>query len=313
MPDKITSRFGNSVLLSTIFVAFLTVFFVGLSLYALSMMVVSGTIALVASLALLIYAALWIVTVRYFLGEAPRVTIDRRGVWYRALFARSGFHWEDVVKINLLTTESHHFEQAEATTFKLKSKQKFVIWVELYTNGAALRQVVDQAQELLHAGKTIGPNLQFEPVFRNIEVDFIDTNEPEVFAGNHVFSIRGIGFYGINLMLIYLSIKDGNVDAYILIAHAFSWVFGYEFYYFQMTKDYFIVKHHLFFWYQKIIPLSEIRECVFYQKFRRANALRVILKDFRSFRFPAGSLSELHWHNLRKALKHSNIPLRGSF
>lgn len=314
MSDKITGRISFSPLSISVSLTVFFGIFAAIAFYLLAGMVWSGQGHFLVFLALAGYIGLWLILVRHLWCEQPKVTIDRRGVWYRAFFTHSGFVWEDVAKIAVLETGVHHFEQAEVSTFTLKDGEKFVIWIDAYRNGVTLRQVIDQAEKLLSDGRPIGAALQFEPKFSDISEEVFDKDKAKVYAGNHVFTFRGICFLVMNLVGIYYLIKMNTTGVSIfLMFHVISWLWGYDLYYFQTTERHLIVRHHLFFLYKKIIPLSEIRQCVFYQKFRRARGLRVILNDFRSFNFPAGSLSEMHWRDLQKVLKKSNISLRGRF
>ena len=90
----------------------------------------------------------------------------------------------------------------------------------------------------------------------------------------------------------------------------FGAVFGAQLFYFRITGDTLEIRNHLFWWYKKEYPLSDIARVVFEHIERRSNALRIRTVDFRSKAFSAGSLRDRHWAALATALKIRGIPVK---
>ncbi len=240
----------------------------------------------------------------------PDVRIDRLGIWFGGWFTRPGFAWEEVKNIRLLANTRFMFQLVDSTVFELKNGKKYVAYIEFYRNGAALRQVIDQAQNALLTGSPIGSSLHFEPTFRDIDCEVTDSAAAENFAGNHLLSGSGIFFYGLNLAAVGSLFHMEDPIALLLGLHLVSWLSGYPLYYFQTTGQHLIVRHHLLFWRKKAFPLNAIREHMTYKYSKSADALKIILNDFRSYDFPAASLWPKDWDALKTTLAKAHIPVR---
>lgn len=321
IPDKITSRFHFSPFNPLAFLIVITGFFALLAVFTIYLLFRKGRgfDEPVVLLLLPAYIGMWCYFVYLLYRDYPRVTIDRSGVTFRYWFSQSGFEWGELERVTIFAKEksSNFFLSAnfrEATSFQLKSGEKYTIWVDAYSNGAALRQVADRIRIVLKSGQPVGARLTFEPVFDDLEPEMPVAGEIRRIAGNHMFSFRGIIFYGLNAAVLYQMPwppSDSDIHSFLAL-HTLSWLFGgYELFYFELSAQHLLIRHHLLFWYKKRIPLKAIRQCVFYQQHKRAAGLRVILNDYRSEKFPAGSLNDRQWRDLREALREEKIALRG--
>ncbi len=80
--------------------------------------------------------------------------------------------------------------------------------------------------------------------------------------------------------------------------------------YFVVTKDFLIIKNHNFLWATKIYSLSEINEIVYETQGKQPNSMRVITKDFRNKLYPAGTLRDETWLDMKKELETNGIAVR---
>jgi len=80
--------------------------------------------------------------------------------------------------------------------------------------------------------------------------------------------------------------------------------------YFGLSATYLIVKNQTKFWRLNAYSLSDIKEIVFEQQFKMPVAIRIITNDFESKLYPAASLWDKRWRELRDDLKNKNIEVR---
>ena len=85
-----------------------------------------------------------------------------------------------------------------------------------------------------------------------------------------------------------------------------SWLMHY----FKVSDKYFVVKNHNFFWKTKAYLLSDIDEVVFETQGKMPNCLRVITKNFKSKMYPAGTLRNKTWLQLKDKLEQYHIKVR---
>jgi len=80
--------------------------------------------------------------------------------------------------------------------------------------------------------------------------------------------------------------------------------------YFVLANDYFVVKNHNFIWLKKYYRLKDIKEIVFETQGKQPNCLRVITNDFRNKLYPAGTLRDKNWLELKEELEKKGISVR---
>ena len=80
--------------------------------------------------------------------------------------------------------------------------------------------------------------------------------------------------------------------------------------YFGLTKDYLVVRNHNFIWKVKIFRLTDIKEVVFETQGKQPNCMRIITKDFRNKLYPAGTLRDKTWLEMKRQLESKGINVR---
>lgn len=80
--------------------------------------------------------------------------------------------------------------------------------------------------------------------------------------------------------------------------------------YFGISEHYFVVKNHNFIWKEKIYRLNNISEVVFETQGKMPNCLRIITKDFKYKLYPASTLCNETWLELKSALEKEGIKVR---
>ena len=80
--------------------------------------------------------------------------------------------------------------------------------------------------------------------------------------------------------------------------------------YFELSKNYFVVKNHYFWWVKDIYKNSEIEIIVFESQSKQPNCLRIITKNYRRKIYLAGTLSDKKWLEMKTELERKNITVR---
>jgi hypothetical protein len=138
----------------------------------------------------------------------------------------------------------------------------------------------------------------------------------ETFKGNQFISFRGIMlwvFFVPVAFFFFICVGRDPLGVLIFLGiYEIAWFvfFSWQMYYFGLTKDYLIVRNHNFIWMTKIYPLSNIKEVVYETYGRMPNCMRIITKDFRNKRYPAGTLRDKIWLDLKDKLEAKGITVR---
>ena len=80
--------------------------------------------------------------------------------------------------------------------------------------------------------------------------------------------------------------------------------------YFVLTKDYLIVKNHNFLWQTKIYCLKDIKEIVYETQSKQPNSMRVITIDFKNKLYPAGTLRNKTWLEMKNRFEAKGLKVR---
>ncbi|MFT2010205.1 hypothetical protein ACMA1I_16135 [Pontibacter sp. 13R65] len=138
----------------------------------------------------------------------------------------------------------------------------------------------------------------------------------EEFKGNQFTSLRGISLWGLIGFFLYLMAVKMKLPPIggLLFFGAFGifWFFlnSWLMHYFEVAEDYFVVRNHNLLWRQHIYRLSNMREVVFETQGKMPNCLRVITKDYRNNMYPAGTLRDSTWLELKERLEKEGVVVR---
>lgn len=196
----------------------------------------------------------------------------------------------------------------EGTTILFNNGRDKILFDDMYSNShevkAFLEQVVINKQEF----KTIKP--------KKISSNELRFENKEVFKGNQFTSLRGISLWGLIGFFTFLFLfKENNLKLEGLI---FFWLLGgfwfllnsWLMHYFELTKNFLIISNHNFIWKNRIYNFSDIKEVVFESQGKQPNCMRVITKDFRNKLYPAGTLRNKTWLEMKKKLEAKGVKVR---
>jgi hypothetical protein len=162
----------------------------------------------------------------------------------------------------------------------------------------------------------IGKKDAFKTFNKNIDSNNIDSEFFISYKGSPIFSFRGILMWGLILPIILLPLyskRDVNIKGLLLlIPFCLGWFLlnSWMMHYFEISKNFFIVKNHYFFWKKDIYSIPDIKEIVFESQPKQANKLRIITKDFKTKFYLAGSLNDKTWLEMKKDLESKKIIVR---
>lgn len=195
----------------------------------------------------------------------------------------------------------------EASALYFKNGTVKYIYDDMYSNSWEIKSFIKQI--------VIDKNDTFE-ITDSIIKELESHNEFfEVFKGNPLTSMRGITLWGIIIFFAFIILSAKEITSLgIIIMPPFLLfiviVSSRLMHYFKVSKNYFVVKNHNFIWKQHIYKIADLREIVFETQGKQPNSLRVITNDFKSKLYPAGTLRNKNWLELKKNLEKKGIRVR---
>jgi hypothetical protein len=249
--------------------------------------------------------AIWMVY--SYWKNSPKITVDKNNL----KIGNETFRLNSIKDVILTGKMPFRFIinfPMEGTAILFNDGRDKILFDDMYSNSyevkSFLEQVIINKQEFkINTPKKISSNeLRFE--------------NPEIFKGNQFTSLRGISLWGlIGFFTILFLVKETNLKLGALI---FFGVFGafwivlhsWLMHYFELTKKFLIVRNHIFIWKMKIYDLSDIKEIVFETQGNQPNCMRIITNNFKNKLYPAGTLRDKTWLEMKKRLETRGVKVR---
>jgi hypothetical protein len=244
--------------------------------------------------------------VRYF-KNAPIITIEGE----RITFGKESHLLKDIESVYLTGKVPFKYIfrfPMEGTTLNFKNGTTKYIYDDIYSNSAQLKSFLDQ---VVVKKKPFVEQNDYE-----INLNAIDVSSAEVFKGNPIFSLRGLNIMGLIGFFIYLSVfKVKNIPIGFVIGFSlFSllWIYlnARLMNYIRLTGEYLIINNHILVWKKSIYRIHDIKEIVFEEQRKAPYSLRIITKDFRNKLYPAATLRDKTWLQLKGKLEIHKIKVR---
>lgn len=218
--------------------------------------------------------------------------------------------WKDMKNCELGGKKSFGFVgPLEVATLKFSDKSQHYIFDDIYANGweikSFINNVIIQKKEyaVYHQKPISDRELQNEIFYK--------------YAGNPIFSFRGLMMWPLIIFILYLTFSSGgkmslSQKIFVLVPICIFWFLmnAYSTDYFEVSKNFLVVKNHYFFWKKKIFRLDNIEELVFETQPKQANMLRIITKDFKRKLYRGGTLKDSTWLELKDDVERKNIKVR---
>jgi hypothetical protein len=196
----------------------------------------------------------------------------------------------------------------EGTAILFNDGTEKILFDDMYSNSSEIKlfleRVVIKKQDFNHDS------------IKEISDDAIRFENEETFKGNQFTSLRGIslwgliGFFGFLLISKWQSPPLGLLIFFGAFGTFWFVLNSWLMHYFGLTKDYLIVRNHNFFWKVKIYRLTDIKEVVYETQGKQPNCMRIITNDFRNKLYPAGTLRDKTWLDLKDKLEAKGVTVR---
>lgn len=241
--------------------------------------------------------------------NSPTIIIDphRKSI----TFGTETYYVQDIEKVTLTGKMPFRYIirfPMEGASILFKNGVERFIYDDMYSNSWQIKKFIDQVvnnkiEETEREIKSINKNpLRFE--------------KEELFKGNPLTSLRGISLWGligffVGMMIFKMKTPPIGFLIFIFGFSAFWFVLhSWMMHYFGLTKEYFVIRNHNYFWMQKIYRIDDIKEIVYESQGRQPNCLRIITKDFKNKLYPAGTLRDKTWLYLKGRLESNGIIVR---
>jgi len=239
--------------------------------------------------------------------NSPKITLDKHSI----KIGNETFNLKDVKDIALTGKMPFKFIitfPMEGTAILFNDGTEKILFDDMYSNSSEIKlfleRVVIKKQDFNHDS------------IKEISNDAIRFENEETLKGNQFTSLRGISLWGLIGFFAFLLISKwqspplglliffGAFGTFWFVLH--SWLMHY----FGLTKDYLIVRNHNFFWKVKIYRLTDIKEVVYETQGKQPNCMRIITNDFRNKLYPAGTLRDKTWLDLKDKLEAKGVTVR---
>lgn len=262
--------------------------------------------ALMPFFSIAVYFMAFYTVYRYY-RNAPNIRVDNQLI----SFNNETFSLADVQHIELTGKRNFPYLFSfpmEAATLRFKDGQTKYIFDDMYENAWQLKSYL---KHVLVDKKSFT-----EQDTKQIEKSELESEWYDTYKDNQFTSLRGISLWGLVSFFAFMQLTKGKAPSsggwiFLVVFGIFWFVFhSWLMHYFEVSQSYFVVKNHNLIWKKKAYRLSDIKEIVFETQGKMPNCLRVITKDFRNKLYPAGTLRDRTWLELKDKLESHNIRVR---
>lgn len=196
----------------------------------------------------------------------------------------------------------------EGTAILFNDGRDKILFDDMYSNSYEVKSFLEQVIIKKQQFKINEPKK-----FKSSELRFENI---EIFKGNQFTSLRGISLWGLigvftfPLIIKGTNLKLGAVIFFCLFGTFWFVLHSWLMHYFGLTKDFLIIRNHNFIWKEIIYNYSDIKEVVFESQGKQPNCMRVITNDFRNKLYPAGTLRDKTWLEMKKKLEVKGVKVR---
>lgn len=245
--------------------------------------------------------------IKSYTKNSPKLIVDNEKI----IIKDKTYYWKNIKQINI--TGKIGFGPfnypMEATTLIFTNNVEKYIFDDLYSNSWELKSFIKQI--------ILDKKDKFEIEEYKISKNEIEKEHFEEFKGNPIFSFRGIMLWSLIIlfvgMMIFSKSKISNMKGLIFLIPICTFWFAFNSYcmhYFELSKNFFVVRNHYFWWIKDIYKNSQIEIIVYESQPKQPNNLRIITKNYRRKIYPAGTLNDKKWLEMKIELERKNIKVR---
>lgn len=239
--------------------------------------------------------------------NSPRITIDKHAI----SFGNERFNLSEIKEVILTGKMPFRFIfriPMEGTALIFNDGTEKYIFDDLFSNSWEIKSFLEQ---------TVIKKKEYIPTqIEKIDSNIIRLERFETFKGSQITSLRGIMLWGLIGFFAFLLVSKkqpapiGFVIFFAVFGTFWFLLNSWLMHFFCITNDYFIVKNHNFVWLTKIYRIKDIKEIVYETQSKQPNSLRIITKDFRNKLYPAGTLRDKTWLEMKSSLKMKGVKVR---
>lgn len=240
--------------------------------------------------------------VKSYFKNSPKIILD----FEKIKIKDKTYYWKDIQNVKMTGKKGFGLfsYQMETTTLNFNNNTEY-IFDDMYSNSWEIKSFIKQI--------VVDKKDKFEVSAIEIADIEIEKENFEEFKGSPFFSFRGIMLWSLILFFIFLLLKTSNLNSLkFFIPFGLFWfsLNSYCMHYFELSKNYFMVRNHYFWWVKDIYKNSEIEIIVYESQAKQPNNLRVITKNYRRKIYPAGTLNDQKWLEMKTELERKNIKVR---
>lgn len=239
--------------------------------------------------------------------NAPIITVDQHTI----KFGDQTYYFKDIKDIALTGKMPFRYIinfPMEGTALVFNDGRKMLFFDDMYSNSWEVKSCLEQA---------VVKKQSYSPIpYDTVDRYALRFEDEEIFKGNQFTSLRGISLWGLILFFTYLLFstmetpKTGLLVFFGVFVIFWFVLHTWLMHYFGLSKDYLVVRNHNFFWMVKVFRLTDIKEIVYETQGKQPNCLRVITKDFKNKLYPAGTLRDKTWLELKDKLEAQGVTVR---
>lgn len=242
-----------------------------------------------------------------YIKNTPKIILD----FEKITIKNRAYFWKDIQNVKMTGKKGFGLfsYQMEATTLQFQNNITEYIFDDMYSNSWEIKSFIKQI--------VVDKKNKFEISTNETRKKDIEKEHFEEFKGNPFFSFRGIMMWSIILFLLFIIFSPFRKISYfnalrLFIPFGLFWfaLNAYCMHYFELSKNYFVVRNHYFWWIKDIYKSSEIEIIVYERLGKQPNSLRIITKNYRRKLYPAGTLNDKKWLELKTKLERQNIEVR---
>lgn len=242
-----------------------------------------------------------------YIKNTPKIILDFEKITIKNRI----YYWKDIQNVKMTGKKGFGLlsYQMEVTTLQFQNKITEYIFDDMYSNSWEIKSFIKQI--------VVDKKNKFEISTNETNKKDIEKEHFEEFKGNPFFSFRGIMMWSLILFLLFMTFSPFRKISYFnalkfFIPFGLFWFAfnAYCMHYFELSKNYFVVRNHYFWWIKDIYKSSEIEIIVYESQGKQPNSLRIITKNYRRKLYPAGTLNDKKWLEMKTKLERQNIEVR---
>lgn len=277
-----------------------------------------GKTVIVVSVAGLVFLAMGVFAIRYYLQIFNTIEIRLDGIAIKGLLKNRWIAWDEIKVIRLTGKKPERLlftsMPMEAVSISMTDGSREIILTKYYSNIDRIRMALYFIKLKLAAREAITADCLL-PVQRAKPV-ISDTSRFQRFGGN-ILTFNSLVLFALVFLGIYILVFSKHSTSFWQVAIPSLAILingpvllGYQLHYFSLNEEYLIVKNHIWLWRNDIYLLKDIREIVFEDPNKLSTSLRVITTNYESKLYPAGSLRNKDWRAFREVFRSRGIRIR---